>query len=161
MNKLIAFALLAIAPAASAGERKIARAEVPKPVLQAIEKHFPAAKQLGFEREEEHGKLIYEANLMDGTRRLDVDVAPDGSLLAVEETIKLEAAPDAVRKSLAASKYGKQTVTKAEKVSEYKADKVASVAYEFVVGAGERRVEVVIAESGKILKEEKKDDDDD
>src|SRR5690349_3414862 len=119
MNKWIAFALLAIAPAASAGEKKISRAEVPKPALSAIEKHFPAARQLGFERDEEGGKLVYEANLMDGTRRLDVDLAPDGALLAVEETIKLEAAPDAVRKSLAASKYGRQPVSKAEKVSEY------------------------------------------
>lgn len=156
MKTLVAVTLLCMAAQARAGEQRIARADVPKPVLATIEKRFPSAKQLGFERETEKGKVIYEANLLDGTRRIDVDVSPEGALLVVEETIKLEAAPDAVRKGLAASKYAKMPVTKSEKVTHYEADKVTSVAFEFVVGPSAKRVEVVFAENGKILKEEPK-----
>jgi hypothetical protein len=162
MKPLTTLILLLGAGAAQAGETKIARTDVPKPVLATIQKQFPNAKQLGFERETEAGKVVYEANLLDGGRRIDVDVSPEGALLVVEETIKLEAAPDAVRKGLAASKYGKMPVTKSEKVTHYEKEKPTSVAYEFVVGGGARRVEVVLGENGKILKEEPKaagDDD--
>jgi hypothetical protein len=130
-------------------------------VLATIEKRFPGAKQLGFERETENGKVIYEANLVDGGRRIDVDVSPEGTLLVVEETIKLEAAPDVVRKALAASKYGKLPVAKSEKVTHYENEKATSVAYEFVVGSSAKRVEVVLGENGKILKQEAKADGDD
>jgi hypothetical protein len=161
MKRSIAIGFLFLAGAASAGERKIARNEVPKPVLATLEKRFPAARQLAFEREVEKGKVVFEAQLLDGSRRLDVDVAPDGRLLAVEETIKLDAAPEAVRKGLAGSKYAKLPVVKTEKVMEYKNETVTATSFELVLGTGEKRMEVVFSESGKILKEEAKDEDDD
>src|SRR5262249_6876914 len=148
----LAFVGVAFAGVASAGEKPIPRSDVPKPVLTAIERHFPAAKQLGFERDEEKGKIIFEARLLDGARKLAVDLAPDGKLIAVEETIKFEAAPEAVRKTIASSRYGKLAVIRAEKVLEYKDDKLTSTAYEFLLGTPDRKVELVLDESGKITK---------
>jgi hypothetical protein len=154
MKSSVVWMVVACAGVALAGEKKIARTAVPQPVLAALAKHFPSAKQLGFAREEEKGKVIFEAQLQDGSRRLDVDVTPDGKLAAVEETIAPDAAPEAVRKGVAASKYAKATVMKAEKVQSYEDDKVASTAYEFVVRAKHQKVEIVLDEAGKIVKEE-------
>src|SRR5262249_15164221 len=148
MRTSVVLAVLAVAGVAAAGEKKIDRAAVPKPVLGAIEKHFPSAKQLGFEREDEKGKIIFEARLQDGARRLDVDISPDGKLMAVEETIRYDAAPEAVRKSVAASKYAKFNVVRAEKVQEYKDEKVAATNYELLVSAKDKRVELVLDETG-------------
>jgi hypothetical protein len=156
MKRILVSIALFCAGVAAAGEKKIARTDVPQPVLAALAKHFPSAKQLAFAREQEHGKVIFEAELQDGARRLDVDVTPEGKLAAVEETIAFDAAPEAVRKGVAASKYAKFTVTKAEKVQSFEDDKVASTAYEFVVKAKNQKVEIVLDEAGKIVKEEPK-----
>src|SRR5215471_14797967 len=129
MKRTLIVMVLFCAGVAVAGEKKIARTAVPQPVLAALAKHFPSAQQLGFAREEEHGKVTFEAELQDGARRLDVDVTPEGKLAAVEETIEWGAVPEAVRKGVAASKYAKFTVTKAEKVQKLDDEKITSTAY--------------------------------
>jgi hypothetical protein len=148
-----ALAVLALASVAFAGEKKVSRSEVPGPVIAAVEKRFPAAKMIGFEREEEAGKVVFEVQLQDGARRLDLDVSPDGKILSSEEAIPFQAAPEAVRKSVATSKYGKLDIKKAEKVLEYRDDRISSTSYEIALVGRDLRAWLVVDEAGKILKQ--------
>jgi hypothetical protein len=151
---------LCLAAPAVAGERKVDEADVPRPVLDGIAKRYPNARKLGFVKESEHGKTVYEVRLDADGRKLEIDVAPDGKLLAEEEQVAFAAIPDAVKKGLAAApKVGKWSVQRAEKVSDPAG--ATPMKYEIVVKRGDERAEVTLSEEGKVLATERGDDDDD
>jgi hypothetical protein len=148
------FVLLA-AGWARAEETKIKEADVPKAVLDGVAKKYPTAKRVGFEREVEHGKTVYEIQLVNDGHKIDVDVSPDGRIVEEEEEIAFDSAPDPVRKAFSASpKFGKWTVKRAEKV--VKADKPDAPEYELLVSNGKSAAEIVFAADGKQLKVEEK-----
>jgi hypothetical protein len=147
----VAIGFCVLTAAAAAGERNISRAEVPPPVLERVEKEHPQARLLGFAREDEDGRVQYEVQLVDGGRKLDLDFAPDGKLLASEETIALGESPEPVKKSLGASSWRAWTVVTVERISRPGSD----VEYELHLRQGKKRVELVFTPDGKPIKTER------
>ncbi len=159
MKKWMGMELVALLWAANAfaGEKVIARAEVPQPVIDAVQKRFPNGKLVRFERESEEGKVAYEVGVEEGTRKMDVDVTPDGHLVAIEEQVQPGAVPEAVRKAVATSKWNKLKVRRAEKVLEFDAaGREQPTTWELALAGGGKRVELVYDEAGTLRKEEAK-----
>ena len=154
---LVIAALMApyVAGRAQAEEKKIDKAAVPKPVIDAVMKKYPAAKIKGYEQDDADNKITYEVSLESGKDKMDIDVSPEGKILAEETIIPKSALPAAVKASIAGSKYKGWTIQTAEKViHEEHADEPA---YEIVVTQKKEKVEVVFDKAGKITKEEVKD----
>jgi hypothetical protein len=127
----------------------LASADCPKAITDAIAKAFPKATISACKAEKEHGHDQFEAKIVkaDGGKA-EVDVAPDGKILQVEEVIPLDKVPAAVMKAFAA-KYPKGKATRAEKQT---ADK--TVTYEIAFDLGDQRKEATFDETGKFVEEE-------
>jgi hypothetical protein len=135
-------------------EKTLTRAQVPKPVLDAVLKKYPRAKLEKFGQEQEEGKSIYEVELTVGPEMMSIDLAPDGKILAEETTIKPAALPAPVKAGLQASRYKGWRIAKAEKVVHDEKEEVPE--YEVVVLSRKEKFEVVLDGAGKITKEERK-----
>ena len=153
MHKLGIVMALVVGGMATAGEKKLAERDVPRPVLDGVAKQYPTAKRLGYAREVEKGNTVYEVKLDADGRKIDLDVTPDGRILVAEEQIAVEATPEAVKRGLAASaKYGQWLVKRAEKVT---ATDGTPDKYELVVVEGKRKAELTFSADGKLLATER------
>ena len=155
MNKTITLlALTCFATVASADEHeeKVAEANVPKAVRDAVTKKFPNATSRSFEKEMKGKTQQFEAEveLKDGekTRKLSMEISLDGSVLGEEEEISFEELPSAVKTAHLASRYGKNSVESVER--EVKQQKVT---YEILIAAPGGKRELVYDEKGALLKE--------
>jgi hypothetical protein len=138
-----------------AGEEKtLTRAQVPRPVVEAVLKKYPRAKLEKFGQEQEEGKLIYEVELKSGAEIVSIDVAPEGKILAEETTIKPADLPAPVKAGLQASRYKGWRIAKAEKVIHDEKDDAPE--YEVVVLSRKEKFEVVLDGAGKVTREERK-----
>jgi uncharacterized membrane protein YkoI len=135
-------------------EKSLKRADVPKPVIDAVTKKYPSARLKKFGEEEDEGKRIYEVELANGAEQVSIDVSPEGKILAEETVIKPASLPEPVKAGLKASKYGTWKITKAERVIHD--EKTDAPEYEVVVTAKKEKFEVVLDGTGKITKEEAK-----
>ncbi len=142
--------VLCVASVSAASEVEVTEKQVPKAVLAAVAKKYPAAKPTGFSKELEAGKTTYEVRLAEGTRKLDIDVSPSGELMAEEETIALEAAPEAVRKAFAASKYAGWEVKHVERAVQVGNEDAPT--FEVLVVQGKQRAEIAFDKDGKLQK---------
>jgi uncharacterized membrane protein YkoI len=136
------------------GEKKLSAKQLPAAVQAAFHKAYPAATIKGASSEVENGKTVYEVESVDGKINRDLLYSEDGSVVEIEETIALKALPDEVSKALK-TETGKGKVLKAEKLT-----KGATIQYEFVVGSGKNKREVVIDPTGKIVKASKAEEKD-
>ena len=110
----------------------VAAPSCPTAVTDAIAKAFPKAKIDGCKAEKEHGHDQFEVRLTKAdAKHAEVDVAPDGKILQVEEKIAPAELPDAVKKAFAA-KYPKAKAERAEKQTAG-----ADVSYEIAFGTKE------------------------
>jgi hypothetical protein len=148
---LIAPAILAtlttVAPSLPASS---GAAACPPAVTDAVLKAHPGATVGSCEREEEKGKTQFEVRLSakDG-KRVEVDVTPEGKILATEETVPLADLPPAVAKAFAA-KYGSEAPSRA--VMETSAE--GRVTYELRFAANGKKKEATFAADGGFLEEE-------
>jgi hypothetical protein len=101
----------------------------------------------GYSKEVEVGKTYYEIEGMNGKSSLDVLYLPDGTLVEVEEGVAPADLPAPV-KAAAGMKYPKGKISKAEKTTRERV-----VSFELRVLHGNTRSELVVDQSGKILKE--------
>lgn len=89
---------------------------MPAAVLSAFSKAWPTATVVAFAEETKDGKAYFEIESRDGNVARDVLLAPDGSIVEVEEVVPEAALPAAVVE--AARALGKRVVIrKAEKVT--------------------------------------------
>ncbi len=95
----LAASLLALGQA-NAGEKKLSKHQVPKPVLEAFEKAYPNVKGVEFEKEMLEGKPAYEVEYKENGKEYEVVYDADGSLLQKEEGIDLQALPEPVRQAV-------------------------------------------------------------
>jgi hypothetical protein len=154
-NLVLALVLVgAGAESARSEEKKIDKAAVPKPVLDAVAKKYPAAKMVAFEEAEEEGKKLYEIGIESGGIKTDVELTADGKIAGEETVITKAELPAAVTTGLASSKYKGWKVDKVEKV--IKEEKTDSPEYELVMTSKKKKFEVVFDKDGKITKEEDK-----
>lgn len=139
-----------LALAVVAGLAGSAAADCPAAVKTAIEKAFPKSTISRCTPEKEHGQDQYEvvvARQVGG--KAEVDVAPDGKILLVEESIALDQVPAAVTKAFAA-KYPKAKATGAEKET----PTGGKPRYELAFEVGGKRKEATFAADGTFVEEE-------
>ena len=111
MTRTVVLMVLLAAPAAAhAGT-------CPDAVTGAVAKAYPRATIAACKAEREHGKELFEVKVTTASGdKLELDVAPDGAILQIEEAIALDAVPGAVKKAFAA-KYPKAKPTTADRLT--------------------------------------------
>lgn len=121
----------------------------PAAVSAGIRKAFPQASIASCKAERDHDKDFFEVKLTRaGGDRIEVDVAPDGAILQIEETVAVDALPDPVKKAFAA-KYPRARATAASKQTAGK-----DVRYEIAFQTDKGRKEATFAADGKFVEEE-------
>ncbi len=142
------FALLC-ATTAQAQEKHLKRSDLPPAVQKTADEQSRGATIRGYSSEVEGGKLEYEVQLTVNGHSRDVSIAPDGSVLEVEEEVAQAALPAAVREGLT-KLAGAGTITRVESITK----QGALVAYEAHVRTGSKRSEVQVGPDGKPLAHE-------
>ena len=105
-----------------------AKRSCPTPVDSAVEKAYPDSKIARCKKETDAGKTQYEVKLKGkGFRGLEIDVAPEGSILQTKEKVKVRSVPQVVRSAFAA-KYPTMKIARVQKRT--KPD--GSVSYEVI-----------------------------
>lgn len=145
------FGIVAV-PAAKEG-KKLTEKDLPPTVLAAFQKAYPKATIAGVDKEKEGGKMVFEIESVDGTIHRDLLYAPDGKVIAIEESVAIDQLPEAVRNAVT-KEFPQGKIEKAEKVM-----RGAELKYEFLVQSGETTHEVVIDPSGKVLKKSKAEEE--
>lgn len=168
---LMGTALLA-AGAAAKDEAK-AKVELPEAVVKALAAAFPNATIDEVEAGEENGLKIFEVELKAGGAEIEVDVAPDGTILEIETEIALKDVPAAAAAVIAKAAEGAKIdeVCKEEALAEVKDGKIVKLAapkitYEAELKKGDLKGEIEVAADGTIVEElkwksakDEKDDD--
>jgi uncharacterized membrane protein YkoI len=81
-------------------EHKIAMADVPAPVQNAIKEHSKGATVRGISTEMENGKRVYEAELRINGKTRDVTFDANGGVVSAEEETSIEQIPAAARSAI-------------------------------------------------------------
>jgi glucose/arabinose dehydrogenase len=143
-----AFVSLALlcAASASAQEQHLKKADLPAAVQKTADEQSKGATVRGYSSETEDGALEYEVSMTIKGHSRDVSIAPDGSVLEVEEEVSLDALPAFVREGLL-KQAGSGKITKVESLTK----KGTLVAYEAQVRTGDKRSEIQVGPDGKPL----------
>ena len=142
--------LLVSAFGAIAQEKKIEQSALPPAVQRTVQEQSKGATVKGFSTEREHGKKVYEAEMMVDGHSKDIQIAEDGTLNEVEEEVAFSALPKNVQAALTA-KAGAAKITKVESLT--KQNKV--VAYEAATVRGKKKGEIQVGpDGGKLSREE-------
>jgi hypothetical protein len=145
---ILLFALLGTTEAA-AQDKHLKRSDLPPAVQKTADEQSRGATVRGYASEVEGGKLEYEVQLTVNGHSRDVSIAPDGSVLEVEEEVAQSALPAVVREGLQ-KLAGAGTITRVESITK----QGALVAYEAQVRTGEKRSEVQVGPDGRPLAHE-------
>jgi hypothetical protein len=94
-TRWITFAAAMMLCAATAEAQRRDR-EMPTRVEQAVHENFPGAEVQSVGRERESQVMYYEVNLRYKGNRIEVEVAPDGTIGEVEAVVAIEDVPPAV-----------------------------------------------------------------
>jgi uncharacterized membrane protein YkoI len=150
-NLLIAIAAggLLLAGTASAQEKKIKRSDLPPAVEKTVAAQSEGATIKGFSTEKEKGQTLYEVELMVNGHSKDISMAPDGSIVEIEEQVILDSLSADVKAELQA-KAGKGKILKVESLTK----KGKLVAYEAQVDTNGKKSEVQVGPDGKPLDHE-------
>lgn len=146
----ILLAFLLIFGQANASEKDDGKPQVPKVVIEALEKAYPEAKDVEFEKEMLDGKVVYEAEFKLNNSEYEVLFDADGRMLQIEETLDVKALPEPLIQAISKA-YPNATIEDAEKVT--KPDETFSV-YEVEIKNEGKKIELELDASGKILKSE-------
>ena len=143
MTLLIAAAVSLVAP--------------PAPVVEALHKRFPGATIEKWSKDNEHGVVLYDVEFLQDGKRLEADVAPDGTIDSWEREIPVSELPQAVRDGALAARPG-ASIVDAMACTRVAGGKDELVGYEVVLQPPKgKKTEVTVAPDGKILEDE--DDD--
>ena len=133
-----------------ADDEKVPLEKAPAAVVEALKKRFPQATIKGLAKETDNGKTIFEVNLRESERNIDVILTPEGVILTIEKEITAKELPKVVAEAVEA-KYPKATYKKYEEVYKVKEGKETLEYYEVILdSAGKKDVEVEVSPDGKI-----------
>lgn len=138
-----------VTASAPAQEKHIKKSDLPAAVQKTVDEQSKGATIRGYSKEVENGKLEYEVELTVSGHSKDVSIAPDGTVIEVEEQVDMDKLPAAVKEGLQA-KAGKGKITKVESIT--KRDTL--VAYEAQVMTAGKKSEVQVGPDGKPLDHE-------
>ena len=150
-NYLVALAVggLLLAGSASAQEKKIKRSDLPPAVEKTVAAQSAGATIRGFSTEKEKGQTLYEVEMTVNGHSKDISMAPDGSIVEIEEQVALDSLSPEVKAGLQA-KAGKGKILKVESLTK----KGKLVAYEAQVDTNGKKSEVQVGPDGKPLAHE-------
>jgi hypothetical protein len=134
---------------ASAQDKQLKRSDLPPAVQKTADEQSAGATVRGYSSESEDGQLEYEVALTVHGHNRDVTIAPDGTLLEIEEEVALDSLPAAVRAGLLKAA-GAGKIGEVESLTKHG----ALVAYEAQVRTGTKRSEVQVGPDGKPLAHE-------
>jgi uncharacterized membrane protein YkoI len=129
-----------------AAETKVAMADLPVAVQKAVAEQSKGAVIRGFTKEVEGGATEYEAQLMVTGHGKDISFDAAGKILSVEEEVKLESLPDAVRAAIQKAANG-GTLRRVEAVTEG-----GKFFYEADIRKGGKSSEVQVDKNGARIK---------
>jgi hypothetical protein len=132
-----------------AQEQHVKRSDLPAAVQKTVAEQSHGAIIRGYTSEMEGGQQEYEVEMTVHGRSRDVSMAPDGSVLEVEDQVTLRSLPATVRDSLV-KKAGKGRITKVESLTK----QGTLVAYEAQVRTGKKHSEVQVGPHGETLAHE-------
>lgn len=147
--QLLTASVLALTVCAVAQEKKIDRSALPPVVEKTVQAQSQGATIKGFSTDHEHGKKVYEAEMMVNGHSKDIEIARDGTLNEIEEQVAFDSLPANVQAALTARAAGAK-ITKVESLR--KQDKL--VAYEAATLKGTKRGEIQVGPDGKKLSHE-------
>lgn len=136
-------------PTANAAEGSERSAACPGAVRRSIVKDFGSATIAGCKPTTADGHEQFEVMLNQGAQRVEVDVAPDGTILQIETVVPVTAVPAKVMAAFSA-KYPGANATRAEK--QVRTSK--GTFYELEFDAQPKGKEVTFAEDGTFIEEE-------
>lgn len=122
---------------------KLTFQNLPAPVRAAVHKAFAQPKIVSVDEEKEEGHIVYEVKVKQDGHLIELSISPEGTVLSEERVVKLEEAPDFVRRAVTAAGGKVETV---EQVTEG-----GVVKYEAVVRKTDKsRLELVISADGGV-----------
>lgn len=142
---LIASAVTFTLPAL-AQEKKIDRSALPPAVEKTVQAQSQGATIKGFTTEREHGRRVYEAEMMVNGHSRDIEIASDGTLNEVEEGVDFGSLPATVQTALTKRAAGAK-ITKVESLTKHG----KLVAYEAATLKGTRHGEIQVGPEGQTL----------
>jgi uncharacterized membrane protein YkoI len=148
-SKLISASIFALSLTVLAQEKKIDRSALPPAVEKTVQTQSQGATVKGFATEVEHGKKVYEAEMIVNGHSRDIQIEPDGTLAKVEEEVSFDSLPANVQAGLTKKAAGAK-ITKVESLT--KKDKL--VAYEAATLKGTKKGEIQVGPDGKPLAHE-------
>jgi uncharacterized membrane protein YkoI len=132
-----------------AAEKRISKADLPTPVQKTADQQAKGGTVRGYSKELENGKVEYEVQAIVNGHDLDIAIAPDGTLIEIEEQVSIDTLSPNIRSGLsAAAANGK--ITKVESLTKH--GKI--VAYEAQVMTAGKRSEVQVGPDGNGLDHE-------
>ena len=81
-------------------EKIVSWLQVPAAAQQTLKQHAPETAIQKIEKDDEDGKISYEFQIVQGGKKSEITVTPDGKLLSTEEIVALADVPAAVRQAL-------------------------------------------------------------
>lgn len=152
----LVLASLATVALVQANEEKVPLDKLPKAVVDAVKKRFPAAELVSAEKETDAGKTVYEVAIKNKEQSIEVTLTPEGTITEIETKIEAKGLPMAVTQALE-KKYPKATYQIVEEIVKVKDGKDEPAYYEvLLVTADKKKLEVVLTAEGKITKVEDK-----
>jgi hypothetical protein len=137
-------------------EEKVPLDKLPKAIVEAMKKKFPKAELVAASKENEGGKTVYEVSIKDDSKKIDVTLTVEGTILGMEKEIAAKDLPKAVTETLD-SKYAKATIKNVEEIIKIKDGKEDLEHYEVLLETAEKKtLEIVLSIDGKIKKTEEK-----
>ena len=114
----LAAAFLVFTLCATAQEKKIDQSMLPPAVQKTVQEQSKGATIKGYSTEREHGKTVYEAEMMVNGHSKDIQVADDGTLNETEEEVAFAKLPANVQAALRV-KVGGAKITKVESLTKH------------------------------------------
>jgi hypothetical protein len=148
-SKLFVASILTLALSAAAQEKKIDRSALPPAVEKTVQAQSQGATIKGFAIDREHGKKVYEAEMIVNGHSKDIEIAADGTLNEIEEEVAFDSLPAKIQAALTTKAAGAK-ITKVESLT--KNDKL--VAYEAATLKGAKKGEIQVDPNGNALTHE-------
>lgn len=159
IDLVVLLSLSALSPAWADDEEKVPLDKLPKAVVEAVKKKFPKAEMVEASKEKEDGNTVYEVEIREDGKTIDITLTLEGTMLGMEKEIAAKDLPKAVTETLE-SKYAKATIKKAEEVIKFKDGKENLEYYEVLLVTAEKKtMEIVLSPEGQIKKTEEKKSD--
>src|SRR5262249_33197974 len=109
MRALLCVGMLFIAATiVGADEEKVPLDKVPKAVIDSVKKRFPKAALVGASTEKVGDKTIFEIEIKEAGKTIDVTLTPEGAITMIEKEIAITELPKGAKEAVE-KKYPKAT----------------------------------------------------